>query len=357
MLIVDAHEDLAWNALTFGRDYRWSAAETREREVGTIAPTQNDNCLLGKADWLRGEIGVIFATLFTSPIQTKLGEWETQTYKDAREAHQRLSGQLDYYHKLVDSDEQFRLIDVEATLDTVLATWEDERPDEERLIGLVMLMEGADAIREPEEIYEWYERGLRIVGLSWSGSRYAGGTNVPGPISSEGNRLMEQMADLNMILDLSHLSEMAYFEAVERYPGVVIASHANPRRFLPSVRGLSDEMIRLLADRDGVVGIVPYNKFLKPGWVRGDRRELVTLHDVAAAIDHVCQITGSVKHVGIGSDFDGGFGLECVPEGIDTVSDLQKLAPLLRERGYGDEQIADIFGFNWIRKLREGLPD
>src|SRR5688500_14584730 len=106
MLIVDAHEDLAWNALTVGRDYRWSAAETREREGGTLAPTQNDNRLLGKADWLRGEVGIIFGTLFTSPVKTKLGEWETETYRDAREAHQRLSTQMDYYHKLVDEDEQ-----------------------------------------------------------------------------------------------------------------------------------------------------------------------------------------------------------------------------------------------------------
>jgi membrane dipeptidase len=357
MLLIDAHEDIAWNALTFNRDVRRSAAETRQLEVKTATPGYNGNTLLGKEDWISGEVAVIFATLFASPAAHSMGEWDMQSYRNTEQAHQALSAQLDYYHKLTDVDQQFRLIDVESTLDAVLKTWEAERDPEERLIGLVPLMEGADGIRAPEEVYEWYERGLRIIALAWSGSRYSGGTHEPGPITSEGFALMESMADLGMILDLSHLSEQAYFQAVEQYPGVVIASHSNPRRFLPTVRGLSDEMIALLAERDGVIGIVPFNRFMKPGWTAADHREEVTLNDVASAIDHVCQITGSVKHVGIGSDFDGGFGVEQTPVGIDTVADLQKLVPLLAERGYDDAQVADIFSGNWIRILRAGLPD
>jgi len=358
MLLVDAHEDIAWNILTFNRDYRWSAAEIRQREANSETPSHNGNTLLGKENWLQGQVGIIFATLFAAPVKFALGGWDTQAYNDTKEAHQHLSAQLDVYHKLVDQDSQFRLIDVESTLNTVLHTWTDPQADaEDRLIGLVALMEGADAIRAPEEVYEWYERGLRIIGLAWSGSRYAGGTQQPGPITSEGFELMESMLDLGMLLDLSHLSEEAYFQAVERYEGQIIASHSNPRRFLPTVRGLSDEMIQLLAERDGVVGIVPYNRFLKPGWQNGDPREQVALDEVAAAIDHVCQITGNAYHVGIGTDFDGGFGLESVPDGIVTISDIQKLIPLLKERGYDDSQIADIFANNWIRMLRTGLPD
>jgi membrane dipeptidase len=165
------------------------------------------------------------------------------------------------------------------------------------------------------------------------------------------------MSGLNMILDLSHLAEESYFQAAEAYDGVAIASHSNPRRFLPTSRGLSDEMIALLAERDGVVGIVPYNLFLEPGWRRGDRREEVSLAVVADAIDHVCQVTGSHRHVGIGSDFDGGLGLEHVPAEIDTVADLQKLSGLLAGRGYEHQQIADILNGNWLRLLRESLPD
>ncbi|NDJ52595.1 MAG: peptidase, partial [Chloroflexi bacterium] len=140
------------------------------------------------------------------------------------------------------------------------------------------------------------------------------------------------------------------------YTGVLLASHANPRRFLPSDRGLSDDMILGLAERGGVIGIVPYNRFLVPGWHPTDGRRNVSLSLVADAIDHVCQVTGDVQHVGIGTDFDGGFGYERVPEEINTIADLQKLVPLLAERGYTSDQINLIFHGNWLRTLRKGLP-
>jgi membrane dipeptidase len=164
------------------------------------------------------------------------------------------------------------------------------------------------------------------------------------------------MQELGMILDLSHLAEEAYYQAVDRYEGVIIASHANPRRFLPTSRGLSDEMIRLLAERGGVVGVVPYNLFLKSSWKKGDPKELVSLHDVANVIDHVCQLTGSVDHVAIGSDFDGGFGLEHVPAEINAVSDLNHLRAILAGRGYQPDETALILAGNWLRILQTGLP-
>ena len=90
-------------------------------------------------------------------------------------------------------------------------------------------------------------------------------------------------------------------------------------------------MIRGVIEHDGIIGIVPLNSFLKSGWSRdkGSRREEVPLDVVAAHMDHVCQLAGDAWHVGIGSDFDGGFGLQSVPPEIDTIADLQKLVPLL----------------------------
>jgi membrane dipeptidase len=165
------------------------------------------------------------------------------------------------------------------------------------------------------------------------------------------------MASLGMILDLSHLAEEAYGQAVDYYPGTVIASHANPRRFLPTSRGLSDEMILMLAERDGVVGVVPYNVFLKPGWQKGDRKGAVSLSYVADAIDYICQKTGSARHVGIGSDFDGGFGVEHTSAEIDSIADLYQLEEILIGRGYTTPDVSDILGDNWLRVLRASLPD
>jgi membrane dipeptidase len=82
----------------------------------------------------------------------------------------------------------------------------------------------------------------------------------------------------------------------------------------------------------------------------------VTLQHVVAQIDYVCQMAGDADHVGLGTDFDGGFGVQATPAGIDTVADLQKLAPLLAERGYSQDDIAAILGQNWLNRLRQNLP-
>ncbi len=113
-----------------------------------------------------------------------------------------------------------------------------------------------------------------------------------------------------------------------------------------------------LCERGGLVANVPFNNFLKTGWVRknGSRREEVPLDTLAAHIDHVCQLAGDSLHAGIGSDFDGGFGLQSVPPEIDTVADLQKLLPLLRARGYSDSDAANILGLNWTHFLEKNLP-
>src|ERR1041384_1947695 len=114
-------------------------------------------------------------------------------------------------------------------------------------------------------------------------------------------------------------------------------------------------MIQRLAERGGVIGIVPYNRFLKSGWQSGDGKTGVTLTDVIAMIDHVCQVTGSAAHVGLGSDFDGGFGVESTPLEIDTVADLQKIGAALKARDSAEKDVAGILGLNWIELLRRGL--
>jgi membrane dipeptidase len=353
MLVVDAHEDIAWNALTFGRDFTQSALAIRASEAN--GPRPCGDTMLGRAEWLMGHVGIVFGTLFMAPERRKWGEWDNQCYKDARHAYQLAGAQLDYYHRLADENDWAVLIGDRATLDEVVATWEDGKTLADRRVGFVPSMEGAEAILEPAQAEEWHTRGLRIVGLAWAGTGYAGSSSEPGSLTTDGEELLEIMAGLGMILDLSHSAEEAYYQSLERYEGIVIASHSNPRRFTPSPRGLSDEMIAMLAERGGVVGIALYNPFLKPGWRKSDGKARVTLYDVADAIDHVCQVVGSAAHVGIGSDLDGGFGVDEAPGGVDTVADLQKIGALLTERGYAPEHVADVMSGNWLRILGEAL--
>ncbi len=360
MLIVDAHEDLAYNALTFGRDYRRSALEIRKQEVGSWVPEVTGQCTLGIPEWLDGGVAVIFSTLWTLPARRS---WHPalQSYRDPDEAHRQAMAQLDWYHRWADEDERIALIRSQTDLDQVLSTWQNgsqagTEGDDRRQVGFVILMEGADPIRTPAELPEWVDRGVRIIGLSWGATRYAGGTGEPGPLTDLGRELLDAMADLGLILDLSHAAEESFFEALDRYEGPVIASHANPRRRVPGDRQLSDVMIRYLAERDGVVGIALYNAFLRRDWSRTDPPDRVTVMDVVGAIDTVCQLVGDARHVGLGTDLDGGFGAESTPAGLDTVADLPRIAEALGEYGYQPADVEAIMGENWLRILRSALP-
>lgn len=347
MLIVDAHEDIAWNALALGRDVRRSALETRRMERGTDVPERNGLCMVGLPEWLEGRVAVVFGTVFASPAYR--GSSGPHTYSNAEEAHRLGQTQLDYYHRLADEEDQVTLIGSLADLDSVLETWGNGEP----VVGIVPLMEGAEPIREPAEAEMWFERGIRLVGPSWSaGTRYAGGNAAPGPLTDPGRELLEIMAELGLLLDVSHLAEESFFEAVGRFEGQVVATHANPRALVPGPRHLSDEMIDRLAERGGVIGIVPANHFLRTDW----ETRTITVADVAAAIDHVCQVVGDAAHVGLGSDFDGGFGADGTPVELDTVADLEHVGPALGDMGYDEEHITAILSGNWLRILREALP-
>lgn len=354
MLVVDAHEDIAYNAICFGRDYRRSALTTRRLETGTDIPAHNGIATVGSPDALLGRVALTFATLFVAPKSKNPAPWDALSYSDEKQAYKMASQQMDYYQRLEDESEKIRLVRSLPDLNAVLATWEDGKEIEDHQQGLVILMENADPIIEPRQFEEWYERGVRLVGPAWQGTRYCGGTGQPGPLTNLGRELLDIMADFNAILDLSHMAEQSYLEAIDHYEGVIIASHSNPRRFRDSDRHLSDDMIRRLAERDGVMGIVLFNAFLSNTWKKGEK---LPLSVVIAAIDHVCQVTGSAAHVGLGSDFDGGFGLESIPDGLDTVGDLWVIGTALREHGYEESDIMAILGGNMIRKLRQTLPE
>jgi membrane dipeptidase len=360
MLIVDAHEDLAYNILCFGRDYTRPVAETRRLEAGTGIPASNGDTLLGWPEYQRGQVAVVFGTLFASPARRNTSGWDTPAYADANEAHQLYSSQLDVYHRLADEHpDQFRLIQTRQDLQSVLKDWENHDLQNHPM-GLVVLMEGAEGVRSPAELEEWWARGLRVIGPAWAGTRFCGGTREPGPLTPEGYALLEAMADLGFTLDISHMDEQAVMQALDAYPGPIIASHANAKSLLKgtdSNRFLSDRVIQGLLEREGMIGVVPLNSFLRMGWTAGDPREQVTLHHVVAQIDFICQMAGDARHAGLGSDFDGGFGVQSVPAEIDSIADLQKLVPLLREKGYSDQEIAGILGENWLNLLKRTLPE
>lgn len=361
-LIVDAHADIAYNMLKYGRDYTRSAAETRRLESGSHTVQDNGDTLLGWPEYQRGRVALIFATLFAAPIRFRSYETETQIYKTFDEAHKLYSDQLDAYHRLTDAvPDKFRLIASKRDLDLHLDHWNQPMPEATgHPVGMVILMEGAEAIRELAELEMWHNRGVRLIGPAWVGTRYCGGWREPGPLTDDGRKLLAAMTDFNFTLDLSHMDERAAMEALDIYEGPIVATHANCATLMPNSntnRHLPDRIIEGIIERDGVVGIVPFNTYLKVGWRVGkDSRAEVSLQDVVNHMDHVCQIAGDSLHVGLGSDFDGGFGLQSVPHEIETIADLQNLVSLLQARGYSHMDVENILSKNWFTRLQRDLP-
>lgn len=359
MFIVDAHLDLAYNALGYGRNPRQPLAHIRATEKRD--PHRGQATVSFEA-MQKGGVSLCFGTLFVSPASRKNASFTTDIiYHDAQEAHKLAMDQLDYYHRLADEDERIRLVGTLADLEAVVASHTipnlpevgNLREADKRLIGIVPLMEGADPIRQPEEVEYWYERGLRLIGLAWDDTCYADGDwQAKRGLTDDGRFLLEIMAEYNFILDLTHMSDKAIFEALDRYQGPVIASHSNCRALVPTERQLSDDQIRLVGERGGVIGTVLLNKFLRAGHALGDPKHLVTMDHVVAHIDHVCQVLGSATHVGIGSDLDGGFGREDTPAEMDSIADEPLIAAKLAERGYTETDIANIMGGNWLNLLR-----
>lgn len=353
MFIVDAHEDIAYNALHHDRDVRRSTAEQRAREASASAasdpPTEGtltgmrDSVMIGLPDLRQGGVGLVCSTIFCMPE-----EQEAMTTDGW--------AQLRYYQGLAaePDDMGVRLIATRADLDALTRDYADAPTPAARPVGFLPLMESADPIRDPADLEQWYAAGLRIIGPTWRGSRYCGGTGHPGGFTDLGRALLDEMARLRMILDISHMADEAVWEALERYDGPIIASHTNCRAYVPTDRMFTDDQIRAIAARDGVIGVLLHNNFLVAEWTPAQGP--VGVEVVIRHLDRVRELTGDTQHSGIGSDFDGGAGAESTPQPFDTVADLGALAEGLRAHGYDEAEVAGIMGDNFARAFRASLP-
>jgi membrane dipeptidase len=330
-VVADAHLDLAYNAL-LGRDVFRPAVE--QDPAGREIPT------VGLPDLRAANVGLICATIFAMPALA-----DQPGYRNADEAYTVGKAQLAWYGEQA-SARHFRFV-----------RWRQDVPNTGQSgvpMPLILLLEGADPLRTPDDLPVWFEAGLRIVGLAWKQTRFAGGTDAPGPLTAKGLELIPHLDRFGIIHDLSHLDDQSFWQLLDRTNGPVMASHSNCRAFVPTNRQLSDEMIRAIVKRDGVIGINFYDRFLLPPDEYGKRR--ANLGDVVRHIDHVCQLAGTANHVAIGTDMDGGLGRNEIPEEIETSADLPKLGEALKGAGCDEHAVVGIMGENWMRFFRRTLP-
>jgi len=357
MLIVDAHLDLAWNALQWNRNLQHSAYTIRTVESHLQGAGRGQGTV-ALPEMRGGRVALCFATLLARSTGRAI---QNLDYSSPYQAYAAAQGQLAYYHALDEAGE-VRLIKDLTGLNTHIIEWEHWESDTQETqppLGVIISMESADPILVPEQLPAWKDAGIRIIGPAHYGpGRYAGGTSTELGFTPAGTQLLQRMDELGILLDLTHLSDQAFWDALDRFHGPVFASHNNCRALAPHQRQFDDEQIVAILSRNGVIGVAFDNWMIRPGWVRGSKdNESVTLEHVVDHIDHICQIAGNARHAAVGSDLDGGFGREQSPSDLDTIADLQKLVEILTRRGYNMEDVSLIMHGNWLRLLRNAWKE
>ena len=354
--IFDAHLDLAMNAIEWNSDLTRPLPDIRAAEAHLKDKPDRGHNTVSFAEMRRGNIGLCVATQIA---RVEHNAWSpVPGWRSPQQAWAMTQAQLAWYRAMEEAGELVQIRDG-AGLERHLTGWETASPADRsaKPIGFILSLEGADSLVTLQHLERAWEYGLRAVGPAHYGPGiYANGTNSSGGLNARGRELLREMQRLGLILDATHLCDDAFADAMDAFDGPVWASHQNCRSLVPHNRQWSDEQIKLLIERGGVLGSVFDAWMMVPDWQRGattPESAGLKLEKIVEHIDRICQIAGNARHVGIGSDLDGGFGAEQTPQDLQSIADLQRLPALLRARGYSEEDITGIAHGNFLRFLHE----
>jgi len=351
--IFDCHLDLSMNATEWNRDLTLPIEKIRELEKDLFDKPDRGNATVCLPELIKGNIGLCVATLISRYVKPNnpLPGWNSP-----EQAWAHAQGQLAWYRTMEDREEMIQITDKNSLIKH-LEKWNNNSI--KKRIGYILSLEGADSIINIDYLYNLYDQGLRAIGPAHYGpGTYAFGTGSSGGIGKKGKELLKEIEKLNLILDVTHLCDQSFWETLDNYNGNLWASHSNTRTVVPDERQFSDDQIKELIKRGAVIGMAFDAWMMIPNWERGisnpEQKELL-IENIVDHIDHICQLTGSSNHVGLGSDLDGGFGKEQCPSDLGTIADLQKLDGILKKRGYNDDDINKIFNKNFIDFLKRIL--
>ena len=354
MLLFDAHLDIAMNAIDLNRDLRSAVDDIRVQET-----TLEMNELGRKTNTLtfpelrRTELAVCLATMIARQerqINHSFG-WTTPHACYAM-AHAHLA-----YYRAMERDGYMRMIRTKSELSHHFTSYRND--PQNTPLGFILTMEGADPMLTPDTVFEFHQAGLRALGLTHYGcNRYGGGTQSEVGLAIDAIPLLKNCEQLGITIDMTHLSDVAFWQVAENFSGRVHASHQNARAICDWQRQFSDDQIRLVIERDGVLGVSMDVIMLQNGFVRGQSVPRETLERAIDQIEHVRSLSGgTIRNVGIGTDLDGGYGNEQTPADLNRYRDLQKMVGIMQRRGFSDAEIEDVFYGNWLRFFGEALPD
>jgi membrane dipeptidase len=352
MLVFDAHLDISMNAVEWNRDLTQPLDEIRDREALKLDYLDRGKGVLSLDEMRKGEIGLCIATQIGRYVApgNDLPGWHSPEI-----AWAHTQAQLAWYRMMEEAGQMVQITNRDE-LNSHVELWENN-PTDDLPIGYLLSLEGADSIITPAYLERAYAYGLRAIGPAHYGpGRYSPGTGCEGGLEPAARELLAEMQRLGIVLDCTHLTDEAFWEALELYDGPVWASHNNCRAIVPHQRQFSDQQIIALIEREAVIGMAFDAWMMHPGWQRSITQPYtagVNIARIVEHVDHICQLAGNCRHVGIGSDLDGGYGREQCPYDMETIADMQSLAPILAERGYAAEDVEAIMHGNWIRRLNE----
>ena len=370
MLIFDAHLDLAMNAMEWNRNLTRPIGELRQRERDLKDKPDRGKNTVCFPEMRRGGIGLCVATQIARYVKPSnpLPGWNSPA-----QAWAQTQGQWAWYRAMEEAGELIQLTRAEG-LNRHVKFWQQfltsHQTDlacngaeasfgarQQPPIGYILSLEGADSIITLRYLEVAYAQGLLAIGPAHYGpGTYAQGTDATGGIGVKGRELLKEMQRLGLILDVTHLCDQSFWEAVDVFQGHLWASHSNCRALVPHHRQFSDDQIKYLVGRGAVIGCVLDAWMLVPDWIRGKSTPEsagLTLDRLVDHIDHVCQITGNTQHSGLGTDLDGGFGREQTPADLDTIADITRLPQLFKARGYSQQDIDQIMHANFVRFLTQ----
>ncbi|MBL9210874.1 MAG: membrane dipeptidase [Opitutaceae bacterium] len=353
-LIFDVHLDLAWNAIEYNRDQRWTQERLRRREIGMTDHVFRSRSTVCFPEMRRGNVGLCVATQLARyvPYFGRL-----PGFASPEQAWAETQGQLAWYREMEGCGELVQIRN-RTQLDAHLATWLGEAPSSatKRPIGYILSLEGADSIVSMKHLERSYADGLRALGpVHYGPGVYGHGTDDEGPLTARGHELLREMERLGIILDATHLCDESFWDALDHFHGPVWASHSNCRALANWNRQFTDAQLKALIERGAVIGMAMDAIMMVHGWahLRSKPQDFgLKLEKICDHIDHICQLAGNTRHVGIGTDLDGGYGTEQTPMDVDSIADLANLDGLLSARGYKPADIEGIFHGNFVRFLR-----
>jgi membrane dipeptidase len=302
----------------------------------------------------RGNVGLCVATQLARyvPYFGRL-----PGFASPEQAWAETQGQLAWYREMEGCGELVQIRN-RSQLDAHLASWLGDAPAAgvQRPIGYILSLEGADSIVSLKHLERSYADGLRAIGpVHYGPGVYGHGTDDEGPLTPRGHELLREMERLGIILDATHLCDESFWDALDHFHGPVWASHSNCRALANWNRQFTDAQLKELIKRGAVIGMALDAIMMVHGWahLRSKPQDFgLKLEKICEHIDHICQLAGNARHVGIGTDLDGGYGTEQTPLDVDSIADLANLDGLLAARGYTPADIEGIFHGNFVRFLR-----